>query len=154
MNAPSYDEEEELRRYIRKNYMHLQTDRERQLYNGALLRVKGVRLDSPDLAPRYGATPDYLQDPDVDAVIEEGISEFQERVRTRIFETYRDRIFINRCERCDKIVASPIACTCLWCGHVWYERRSEMEAAAICDIYPEKQLAEHGEGGKASPATS
>ena len=129
-----YDEESELHRYVWCNYRHAITEREKALHRAAIIELKAE--NAPHL--RDG-TPGHFYDADVAAIVECGLIAFEEQCCKHLLRHFADEIFINRCGRCNRIVASPIACTCLWCGHSWYERRPEMVARAASPIYPRPQ---------------
>ncbi len=57
---------------------------------------------------------------DVVAAISDGPDAFRDRVRDRLLAECADEIFINRCSRCSRVVATPRAQQCLWCGHTWH----------------------------------
>ncbi len=132
-----YVEDYELRRYIWRNFNHAFTEHEHALYSAATLELKARHARSDADATRYRQTPGYFFDEDVAAVTSSGLSAFKQCC-DRLLWDYRSEIYINRCDRCQYIVASPIACACLWCGHHWYDRRSEMVARAASTIYPKQ----------------
>jgi len=133
-----YVESNELRHYIWKNYKHALTERESALHRAALLELKARHIEtkSADSGASLRGKPGYFFDADVAAIAELGLETYVEKCCERLLRDYENEIYINRCERCNRIVVSPIACTCLWCGHHWYERRSEMMARAASSIYP------------------
>jgi hypothetical protein len=135
----NYEEGVELRRYIWRNYRHALTNREKALHDAAMLELKARHARSEASAARLRSMPGYFLDADVVAIAERGLDSFVEQCRERLLRDYAAEIYLNRCERCNRIVASPIACACLWCGHHWYERRSEIVARAASSIYPQRQ---------------
>jgi hypothetical protein len=131
----SYNEADVLRRYIWRNYKHALNEREHALHAAAILEIK-ARNSGPKSAARLRAMPGYFLDDEVIAIAEGELSVFEQRCCNRLLCDHGDQVYVNRCERCDRIVASPIACACLWCGHHWYDRRAEMVARAASSIYP------------------
>ena len=134
-----YHEEAELRRYVWRNYFHALPERKRALHHAATLELKARHARSEELATRIRAMAGYFLDADVAAIAENGLRAFEQQCYERLLRDRADQIHINRCERCNRIVASPIACACLWCGHHWYDRRPEMMALAASSIYPMTQ---------------
>lgn len=128
-----YDEQRELHNYVWRNYGHALTEREQALYDAAIRALK--KLGSSHPFSRHTARH-YFDDADVSAVVARGLDTYQSECCERLLRDYAKEIFINRCERCARIVVSPVACVCLWCGHKWYERRTEMVARATTSIYP------------------
>jgi len=64
---------------------------------------------------------------DVCAVLADGNKTFLKRTCVRILQEHDEQIFINRCPKCKRIVKTPIACLCLWCGHTWFELREKLQ---------------------------
>ena len=130
-----YDEAAEWRRYIWDSCRHMLTEREWAVFNAALVASK-VRGAPEAWAAKLRQSPGYFFDDDVAAVIEHGFDAYRQKCCARLVMDYGDQIFIHRCERCARIVASPVSCVCLWCGHLWVERRAEVAARARSPIYP------------------
>ena len=132
-----YVEEYELRRYVWRNYRHVFSERELALRFSATIELKARHARSDAAAARYRQMPGYFIDADVEVIAASGsLTAFEQQCCERLLHDHREEIFINRCERCQHIVASPIACTCRWCGHIWFDRRAEMKARSTSSIYP------------------
>jgi hypothetical protein len=43
----------------------------------------------------------------------------RERAIDRVFSQHLGEMEINRCPACNRIVRTPLARQCLWCGHTW-----------------------------------
>ena len=132
----AYDEDTELKRYVWRNYSHALTEREQSLHCAATLELKARHARTGAASAKLRHRPGYFFDTDVAAIAESGLEAFEQQCCQRLLHDYADLIYINRCERCLRIVASPIACACLWCGHHWYDRRLEMIARSTSNIYP------------------
>ncbi len=130
-----YDEPRQLRYYIWQNYHHALTERERALHLAATLELKARHARSDSAAAKYRQRAGYFSDSDVAAIADNGLGAFEQQCCDRLLRDHASLIYVNRCEHCRRIVASPIACACLWCGHHWYDRRSEMVARATSSIY-------------------
>jgi hypothetical protein len=92
------------------------TDSQRQM----LWACHTARLiaDRPDR--REGILKKSDADPDiVDDVIRAGIVDDIRETVAEVMECSGDRIFINRCPKCARLVSTPKAKLCLWCGHNW-----------------------------------
>ena len=131
-----YAEESELRRYIWCNYNHALTKREHSIRVAAILELKAQATASELSATHFRQMPGYFFDEDVAGIVKDGITVFDQRCCDRLLRDYATQIYINRCVRCQRIVASPIACACVWCGHSWFDLRSEIVARAKSSIYP------------------
>ncbi len=115
-----YDEEAVLDQYIWNHYQHLMTDFERKVGRAILTRVKADALSEPELAnflrQRVG------DDRDVNAALQNGFDAYRREVRQRVLRENGDQVFLNRCPMCSRIVRTPEARLCLWCGHSWFEK--------------------------------
>lgn len=136
----AYDETAELRSYVWRHFNHMLTERERALHRAAILELKARGASGEAFPPTYfRRQPGYFADAEALQIAETGLSSFEQRCCDRVLRDHRGQVYINCCERCGRIVASPIACACTWCGHHWYERRAEMIARATSPIYPEQR---------------
>jgi hypothetical protein len=117
-----YNDDTTLTTYIWDHYQHLMTDFERQVGSATIGRAKADNSSNPQTAAilrqRWGRT----DDPAIDAALQDGDAVFRRRVRDRLLQTYEEQIFINRCPACQRIVRTPKARLCVWCGHTWYEQ--------------------------------
>lgn len=113
-----YVEDEVLGRYISGNFAHMMTDFERRTYNLAIMREKAKHGDSPACRlPKWLAreTEDVIQ------ASEPGLDIVRRRIKERMLrEQQAGKLFINRCPKCDRIVRTPLAKQCLWCGYDWH----------------------------------
>jgi hypothetical protein len=115
----TYREDEELTEYVWHNYRHLMDDAERLVERAILAEEKasadGCRI-AEVLRQRWVGN-----DPCIAEALREGVPAFRARVRDRLLREHADEIAINRCPACGRIVASPKARQCLWCGHDWHD---------------------------------
>jgi len=131
-----YHEEEVLRRYLWKNYAHALPEHERALHTAIVLELKARQASSPALAARLRGRTRRFPSVDVPALADAGLEAFEAKCADALLRDDEEEIVINRCAQCSRIVASPVACVCRWCGHHWHERRAQMIADARSSIYP------------------
>jgi hypothetical protein len=131
-----YVEDYELCRYVWSNFNHALTEHEHALIAAATLEIKARHSRSEASAKRFRQMLGYFFDADVAAIADSGLGAFQQKCCDRLLRDFRSEIYVNRCDRCRRIVASPIACACGWCGQKWYVRRPEMIARATSSLYP------------------
>jgi hypothetical protein len=115
----TYDEEAELTEYVWHNYSHLLSKRE-YLAATAILADQKAESSSPRLAEALKRNWGSASDPQFADFLAGGNELFRKRVRERILGDCANEVFINRCAKCDRIVATPRAKQCLWCGHDWH----------------------------------
>jgi rRNA maturation endonuclease Nob1 len=122
--AEIYDEEQELYRYASSFKYDLMTPLERRAERLAMFREKARDTDSPGIRKMLLKQMDAEADKEALRLIGddlEGVRKFQAQVATRIDgEIAKGRLLIHRCPACNRIVKTPLARQCLWCGHDWH----------------------------------
>jgi hypothetical protein len=118
MNTDSYNEAEVLERYLADNLYLLMTDFERRSLELAIKRKKATATESvADRLPKWlaGESEDVRRASLVDP------GTIRERIKERVNRDLRDgTAVVNRCPRCQRIVRTPLARQCLWCGYDWH----------------------------------
>ncbi len=116
----SYDEDAELTRYVWGHYAHLLSDFEQQVGRAAIGREKAAASGSPAmflvLSERWGRSGDL----DIDAALSSGPESFRRAACRRLLSERGVDVTINRCPQCRRVVRTPAARQCLWCGHDWH----------------------------------
>ena len=116
-----YDEDTVLTRYVWDHCQHLMTDFERRIGTAVLIRLKSdVYNDANPLADANDWLKEHGLDDDAAREAIAHPQQFRARVRDRLLAECADDVFINRCTECRKVVATPEARQCLWCGHDWH----------------------------------
>lgn len=116
-----YDENIVLTQYIRSHYRNLRTEFEGGVEEALAIQEKfnqdkhrGTERDAIVWLKQKGLYNEQsrqaIENPD----------RFWDGVRDRILSEHEEDVFINRCPKCKKVVASPKARQCLWCGHDWH----------------------------------
>ena len=107
-----YDERLALRSYVWQHCTDQMTEEERRVGQAISLRGK--------LAHSHGDT--YIAEkfpwafsPEMDATLKDGPEAYLDGVVGRVLPS----VEINRCPACDRVVRTPVARLCLWCGHDW-----------------------------------
>jgi hypothetical protein len=100
-----------------------------------LLREKhsAAEVRTPEMARllrrRFGR---FLDDQEVEAALSEGFQPFRRRVCERILSDPASTSQLNRCPSCRKIVRTPKAQQCFWCGHDWHGESVERQENSPC----------------------
>jgi len=117
-----YNEDAVLTAYIWRHYTNLMTDFERQVGHAISGRAKADNSSNPEmrklLRQRWGRADDAA----INVALHDGADVFRRQVRDRLLDSYVEQILINRCPLCQRIVRTPKARLCLWCGHTWNEQ--------------------------------
>jgi hypothetical protein len=114
-----YEEDRELSRYIWDCFSHLMTDFERRVGLAIIGRQKAANAGADATQPlmaRWGQT----DDPEVNAALSDGPETFRRRVSSRVLAEAAGEVFVNRCPRCNRVVRTPKARQCFWCGFDWH----------------------------------
>jgi hypothetical protein len=114
-----YDEEVELTRYIWGHCTHLMTEFERRVGRAATAREKAAAAEGEAMKRMLSVRWGLCGDPEVDSALSEGSDAFRRSVCRRILSDRGDEI-INRCPQCRRVVRTPRARQCFWCGHDWH----------------------------------
>lgn len=117
-----YQDHAILTAYIWNHYQHLMTDFERLVGTAIIGRAKAEQSSSPLMIAMLQQGWGRADDTAVNAALQNGAEVFRRQVRDRFLSTHSGQIFINRCPACHRIVRTPKARLCVWCGHTWYEQ--------------------------------
>jgi hypothetical protein len=121
MTADTYDDDIASRAYVLQHFPHLMTPLERRV----------VAYSAPFVSDSDHAKilklHQFLEDRDghVDdtEVLNAFRTPYEDRVANvvdRVLETRRGDLVENRCSKCHRLVCTPVAKQCLWCGHDWH----------------------------------
>ena len=115
-----YDERSILLQYIWNHYRHLLTLFERLVETAGVVRQKAQASNSPNYSRMLNDRWGSLDNSSVDAALKDGLNAFKQRVCERILAEHGDQVFVNRCSQCHRIVRTPQARQCFWCGYNWH----------------------------------
>lgn len=117
-----YDEEKVLTDYVWTYYWSLMTEfernTERALYWQAMSRLNKWTVEKERSCQQHfghkgdPAIMEILTDPET----------YRRRVCRQLIAERGEEVFINRCPKCGKIVRTPKARLCLWCGYSWHHK--------------------------------
>ena len=109
-----YDEDVELDKYVLGHCFDLMTPFEFIGQGGA-----GVARDHAGELVRKAIHARWAEgnDPAVIAAYWQSLEAFRRAVRERVIRDGGVKGLINRCPRCQRILRTPLAKICYWCGH-------------------------------------
>ena len=119
-----YVEQNELRRYIGRWYNHLFTDSERHVPTAEWLRTHVTDASPDEIDAVINGTYDGREQRAIVTKLLAAIDQFTEESIARILREHPDEVRVNRCPQCHRIVASPNAQQCFWCGNDWHSSAS------------------------------
>lgn len=111
----NYDDEKALTEYVWHNHFSI-------LHPDEKIASKMIEIETTtiDEHGREIAISEWVPSP-TDAVrllLADGMDQFRKRAADRIVA--EERVTIARCSSCDRIIRTPNARQCLWCGHDWH----------------------------------
>jgi hypothetical protein len=116
-----YDETEVLREYLERYWWWYMTEFDRQCHYLGARRAKAQASGLTGFAERVQAEWDAQATPAVRAALADGYEAWVARVKQRIVQALRDgTLMINRCPSCQRVVRTPRARQCTWCGKDWH----------------------------------
>jgi hypothetical protein len=116
----SYDEPQVLAAYLWRNYATLFEPSDRIVMKALIGEAKASLVDSPTYAERLRELFGTIRTAAVAAQLADGESEFQRRACAKLLASHAKEVIVNCCPSCSRIVRTPRARQCLWCGHDWH----------------------------------
>lgn len=114
-----YDEDRELTRYVWGHFDHFMTEFERRVGRAIMAGQKATMRGSPESAA--GLARAFRADgPDVDAALADGPDAYRRQMRDRLTSEHPTEVVVNRCPACRRVMRTPRARQCFWCGHDWH----------------------------------
>jgi hypothetical protein len=123
-----YDDEAELATYVWTHYQHLFTPVEAKAGWAVHADAKAA-FGHKDVAEFIWKRHGLADDPAVLAELAEGVEVFRRRAAHRVLREHAQQLFVNRCPRCNRVVRTPKARQCLWCGFDWHSAPTEASGA-------------------------
>jgi hypothetical protein len=115
-----YDEEHEIAKYVWRHYGDLFTAAEKRAYMPYLWERMKVEKGR-DVVEFEWKQNRIAEDAEVMALLADGVEAFHRRAAQRVLREHGSRVFLNRCRRCGRLVRTPLARQCLWCGYDWHQ---------------------------------
>ena len=116
-----YNEDLVLTRYVWVHYERLMSDFERRVGRAVLGRMKAASpTTSVQMAELLNRQWGAVGDAEIEEALIDGIEEFRRKVRNRLLSDWSAEVFVNRCPMCMRVVRTPQAQQCFWCGYDWH----------------------------------
>ncbi len=120
-NLALYDDRRELAEYLWSNYSQLFSEPEQLAARTLIGEQKATTTDSERIRQKLLSAWSRRGEPEIDVLLADGPEAFRIQAAERVLAERRDEIDVNRCPECDRVVATPRARQCLWCGFDWHE---------------------------------
>ncbi|MCG3180141.1 MAG: hypothetical protein BIFFINMI_02496 [Phycisphaerae bacterium] len=115
-----YDEDCELTHYVWCHCWHLMTKNELEVGRAAQILEQAAVAKSEGMKKALTKLSRRDEDPLIAAELRNGIDLFRRKVRERVLREHPTEANINRCPKCSRIVRTPKARHCYWCGNDWH----------------------------------
>lgn len=112
-----YDEESVLADYVWQHFSRLFTETESHAYWGVYAERAG-RAGNSRLKDTIWSR--LVEKPEAVALLADSVEAFRLRAARHVLSAHGSEIFINRCPACRRVVRTPKARQCFWCGHDWH----------------------------------
>jgi hypothetical protein len=121
-HSSRYAEDAVLTDYVLGHHSHLFDETEGEVLRAIGLERKAalIQKDNEALASEFRRKWVRVTSPQVALALEAGEETSRRGVRDRLLREHGREIVVNRCPRCHRIVRTPKARQCLWCGHDWH----------------------------------
>ena len=120
VETSAYDEQRVLAQYLWHNYANLFPSEHREVMKALIGDAKASVARDSLLVNRIRMIFGSTAAGKVAEQLSDGESAFQKRACEQLLTNHPSEIAINRCPRCTRIVRTPEAKQCLWCGHDWH----------------------------------
>lgn len=115
-----YDDRRELADYLWHNFPQLFSEQEQLAARTLRAEEKARNADSDAQRKMLLKAWSRRGQPEIDSLLADGPEVFWIRAAERVVVEQPEELLINRCPACDRVVATPRARQCLWCGHDWH----------------------------------
>lgn len=117
----TYDDDDELATYVWSHFARFLTPVEAKA-GWAVHADATARVGRPQVAEFIWKRHQLADDLAVMDALAEGVEMFRHRTAQRVLRDHAKEVFVNRCPKCGRVVRTPKAQQCLWCGHDWHPR--------------------------------
>jgi hypothetical protein len=118
-----YDDDRQLAAYVWDNYPQYLTPTEARAGLPVLAAAK-AEIGHPDVAAFVRKRHGLDDDPAVVSKLAGGTDAFRLLAAERILREHADAVIVNRCPRCHRVVRTPRAAQCFWCGFDWHPKQA------------------------------
>ena len=123
MQSQPYDEDAVLSQYLWHNYAQFFTEPQRAVMKALVGEAKAENIDDPSYAAKVRNLFGSVHAAEVTNSLAPGETQWRQQVSAWLLANRGAEVFVNRCPQCTRIVRTPVARQCLWCGHSWHGQR-------------------------------
>jgi hypothetical protein len=112
--------DKETAKYIITYFFNLLSDKEKFAWKHQSSILKLEDNDNPNLLEMYKRKGWITNDKEVLDLLIFGNDQFELNTAKRVLEKYPDKIFLNKCPKCNKLARTPNAKQCRFCDYNWH----------------------------------
>jgi len=117
----AYDDQRAVDSYVVRYWTQYLNESEKRCYNFGVRLAKAQHQAETPWGRQLLAEWERNVDEDVRDALTDGFASLQERLWQKVLACFQSaRVVVNRCPRCSRVVRTPRAQQCLWCGHDWH----------------------------------
>lgn len=118
-----YDDDAEFAYYVLGNCTRFASNVEWLAYQTLVTESKAAHTDSEKFRQALLSRWTHRHIPGVNELLTDGMRGMGKAMKLRMEREKVVGLYVNRCSRCERIVATPRARQCLWCGNDWHHLR-------------------------------
>ena len=117
----TYDDQRAVDSYVVKYWTRYLNETEKRCYNFGVRLAKTQNQAETPWGQQVLGEWERNVDKDVREALADGFAPLQERLWQQVLACFQSgQLAMNRCPRCSRVVRTPGARQCLWCGHDWH----------------------------------
>jgi hypothetical protein len=122
MSCAQYDDQEAVDWYVALFWTRYLGEYDKRCYDFGLRLAKAQDQPESPWGQQVLAEWQRCADQGVREALADGFPHLQERLWQKVLVCFRtSKLLVNRCPKCNRVVRTPRARQCLWCGNDWHE---------------------------------
>jgi hypothetical protein len=121
-SVSEYDDQQAVDSYVAMFWTRYLSESEERWYNFGLRFAKAQAQPESSWKHQVLAEWERSADQELCAALADGFPHLQERLWQKVLGCFRTgTLVVNRCPKCNRVVRTPRARQCLWCGNDWHK---------------------------------
>ena len=112
--------DKETAKYIVTYFFHLLPDKEKLAWKHHSSILKLEHNNSPKTIEIYKRKGWITEEKEIIELLKDGYDKFEIDTAKKIIEKYPDKIFLNKCPKCNQLARTPNAKQCRFCRFDWH----------------------------------
>jgi hypothetical protein len=114
----------ETAKYIISYFSELLTSEEKMAirHTSSTYKLENSITENSNLKREYEKKGWLTSNQKILNLLKDGYEIFELNSAKRIFEQNPDKIYLNKCQKCEKLARTPYSKQCRFCRHEWHEK--------------------------------